>query len=188
MSKLFPIPCECSKPVRVPATAAGSTVRCGCGRDVTVPSLSLLNQAAAASGLDPVRHIGWLIDHGALPGKPVCLRCGEPTSAVSVVRVEQDYMEVVEAKNGMALLWPLWLLASLFTGLHGASILMNRQQELAEAGKEVDIVLPVCVCEGCRGDLRQAPETKQLLAAVPEYNKLFQQYPRLSITQVFHQQ
>ncbi len=61
--------CECGATHAVAATQAGTTLRCACGRSVTVPALSVLRQAAGQTPmpLNTVERIRAMIRDGELP-------------------------------------------------------------------------------------------------------------------------
>jgi hypothetical protein len=61
--------CPCGERLAVKATIAGSTIQCACGRDVPVPRLSELRQAAGQGAFEAgiVDTIRRMIADGELP-------------------------------------------------------------------------------------------------------------------------
>jgi hypothetical protein len=80
----FRINCECGKRIFVTTGSAGGTVRCECGRTVTVPLLSELRRqnGLPAYQVNPARVIEQMLAAGELPRVGPCARCGNPTDEV----------------------------------------------------------------------------------------------------------
>jgi len=80
----FSVTCTCGRAIAVAASQAGSTVRCDCGADIRVPSLSRLRESVGqdryeSSKSDTIRR---MIKTGELPGSGPCAVSRKPTDDV----------------------------------------------------------------------------------------------------------
>ena len=84
--------CQCGQKVPVKVQDAGTTIRCACGRDVAVPSLSRLWTmsgigAYEARAIDTVRR---MLAEKSLPWGETCARSGRPTDDEAWLQVQLD--------------------------------------------------------------------------------------------------
>jgi hypothetical protein len=169
----YQVRCECGESKGVSASDAGSSVACGCGRTIDIPSLHKLRMAAGETGLSPAVQIQSLLLQGRLPGTRECARCGRETDETCRVSVwcEQAQMEPggparAEAAAGCALGW--FVPSFLVRGRHA---------EPVQRGEDVAFALPLPVCEACDTQLTAPADVKQALRTVPDYAALLDRYP-----------
>jgi hypothetical protein len=190
MAAQFSVACECSKVIRIPATAAGTAVRCECGRETSVPSLRQLREQAAVSGSDSVLHVQRLIETGALPAKSECVVCGVKTDRIRQFRVKHRSAEDRAALNRHRNLWWLWVLGLFAFWFCGGWLvaawfgtrIWNQRKDLV-AASDIDLALPVALCDSCGSEVRGGGRIKQVLAEVPPYARLLQDYPRITVSE-----
>jgi hypothetical protein len=182
----FPVTCQCGKSQRVSSAAAGTTVICGCGMGITVPSLRALREEAAITGSQPKLYLERILADGKYPGKAECVCCGEPTQDLQYFRVQADQSGILEEKQRSTRLTYAaaiigWLLFGWLGGALLASAHSKRLKELAAIPKEVDLDLPLFVCPGCTGRVKRVRGIKAALRSIPAYQDLFDAYPNLVV-------
>jgi hypothetical protein len=173
----FRLDCPCGEHVTVTEASAGATLKCGCGRPISVPSLPTLRVAAGLPPevLGPEQVIARLLATGKLPGK-VCLGCGFETDQVLDVLTE---CETIYRTNTGTPLW-FWLVTSVIflPFVHFIYVLFRMDGEEAQShGRETIFVLPIPVCEHCRGNLRRRKRLKNAMRQIPEYRRLLEKFP-----------
>ena len=174
----YQVTCECGKPHPVGAGDAGSSLKCGCGRTVEVPALHELRSGAGES-LSPLDHLRGLLLTGQLPGTRECARCRRQTNgrmhvAIVCERVPGDG-GTSQAEVLGCLLVPLlgWFMAlMIFVGLR------SRRRQF---GDEVSVLVPLPLCDECRGDVTDAT-LPMALRQIPAYADLLDHYPNAQAT------
>ncbi len=173
----FRLDCPCGEFVTVTEGSAGATLKCACGRPISVPSLRTLRVAAGLSPevLSPEQVIARLLAAGKLPGE-VCLGCGFETDQVLEVRTE---CETVYKTNTGTPLW-FWVITSLvfLPFVHILHLLFRMDDGEAQwHGRDTIFVLPIPVCEYCRSNFRRRRRLKAAMRQIPEYRDLLDKYP-----------
>src|SRR5687768_8182701 len=85
----YQISCECGGSVTAPEAAAGTAVRCACGRSVVIPSLRELRRLAGVDSPPPPELVvETLLLAGKLPEGNLCALCGEVTELVVCCHTE----------------------------------------------------------------------------------------------------
>ncbi len=178
----YPVSCDCGHIHWVPAGGAGSVLACGCGRQVRIPSLSVLRRQAGEPTTSVELRIDMMLRQGQLPEGGVCLRCGALTSKVchAVVICERpDGGRLVEGLHLLGLLLhllhPIGILFSLFLSLHSGSV--GDQP----AGRIVRFRLPLPVCPDCSRNIRKSALVKAL-RQVRLYAALLEKYPHAKVS------
>lgn len=169
----YTVRCECGRGVTVSGAAAGGEVACGCGRRVAVPSLSQLRADAGESALSPELVIQAELTAGTLPAEADCVGCGAPD--VDVVRVAvvcERVTEKSERASGLSA-----ILLDLLTNLPLAALAFGGRTDeprgRREVGRDVQFRLPFRACPICA---RTVP-ARDLLARTPLYARLLAKYP-----------
>jgi hypothetical protein len=179
----YSVTCACGSTYVVHASQAGSVIRCGCGAAIDVPRLSRLR---AASGENPiplnsVERIRAMIRSGELPKGDLCACCGRPANAVMFLRVQCEHTWVTGGAGASRWRWGL-----LFLGWIGTVLaLAAKSPPREEFGRDVSVDLPLCVSSDCRPRLlgvRRQRKLKELLAAVPIYEELLNEFPRAIVS------
>src|SRR5215207_1348709 len=140
MATLYSVVCECSNRTLVPATAAGSSVACACGRDVAVPSLRELRRLAVETGDDPQHKIEQVLGEGRYPGPLQCALCGSTTYHVRRFHVWSGNPELKDFDQRFRWLWPLLVVALVipYLGRLMFGMYATRRSELAGGSPAVD--------------------------------------------------
>jgi hypothetical protein len=130
----FPLDCECGKRLTVTEGAAGSRVKCSCGRTVEVPGLSALRGRA---GLPPIRiststKIEEMVMTGELPRGTECSRCGATTSGILHV---------------LAVCERVWVNTDQLS-IGGVVI---KEWGVSRHGRDLIVQVPVRLCPACQG-------------------------------------
>lgn len=168
--------CECGHSMTVTSGAAGSKLSCGCGRTVTVPSLSELRSQAGQSAysVSPELVIEHAIRTGEYPIDNRCVECGQDTDQQIVIEVE---CERVIRKGGGTSFWAI--LGAVF--IWWPLILFSNRSEEREFGRHKVYHLPVPACEPCRRSLRGTADLRVCLASIPVYDQLLEKFPNAKV-------
>jgi hypothetical protein len=176
----YQVGCRCGQQLVVTADEAGTTVRCECGADVPVPSLSKLRATAGIGSyetgtIDTIRR---MLDQGTLPWGGDCAVSGRPTRDVLQVKVQCERLHVPKDHARYALLLavcagPLWALLAVG----------SRQRPTH--GRDTVVVVPLRVC--CEYHRGLSPwwmrrKLRRLLRGVPVYARLLDEYPGATIS------
>jgi hypothetical protein len=149
----FRINCECGKRIFVTTGSAGGTVRCECGRTVTVPLLSELRRqnGLPAYQVNPARVIEQMLAAGELPRVGPCARCGNPTDEVldAVAECETSWagqsVHPGDAEVGIVDIVVV-----------GVPVVLVEVEEGEAKGGDLTVPVPVRMCRGCQRRLLQA--------------------------------
>lgn len=182
----YHVPCECGKHLQVDAVQAGATVRCRCGRDVAVPSLSELRRL---SGEDPyarttVETIAMMIDEGQLPWGNLCAVSGHPTNEFMTFHIEcERAIAEGDDPHPLAGAFSHFMMLGWLGALTRLSARTSRGSG-AHLGRDVGVDVPLRVCSEFHPQLRRAGQRKlkQLLSQVPVIEILLCEYPDATIT------
>jgi hypothetical protein len=173
----FRIDCPCGESVTVSEGSAGATLTCDCGRPISVPSLPALRRAAGllAEVLSPEQVIARQLAAGTLPGN-ICVGCGFETDQVLHVRTE---CETVYRTNTGTPMWLWFLMTLLFLPfVHVIHVLFRMDEGVVQShGRDTILVLPIPVCQFCRGDFRRPKQLKRSMQQIPEYRRLLEKFP-----------
>ncbi|MFO0798131.1 MAG: hypothetical protein U0804_11705 [Gemmataceae bacterium] len=174
----YRVTCGCGAAVPVRAGQAGTVRRCACGRDVEVPSLHELRQAAGQEALPPFLRVQTKLAAGLLPGTHSCAACGRETAATARVHVECERARVEDRLNNRAVLTGC-LIGSVFGWLIALLAMMHlRSQDTSrQIGNDVAVAVPVPVCNICRPTLSDPAALRQALRTVSDYADLLDYYP-----------
>jgi hypothetical protein len=169
------------------------TIRCDCGSEIRVPSLSSLREL---SGIAPYESsvldtIQGMVERGELPEGEVCAFCGEPTlDTLGVHVVVPRAFEQVEGLGAwlLTLLWsPLFswgfipVVAGIFQGLFGRTVPI--EESILTHQNARSVYTPLRVASRHHGKVRRGSQRrlKRLLRTVPVYAKLLDENPIVRI-------
>ena len=174
----YAVYCECGASQHVSAALAGSQVRCACGREIAVPSLSALKSNVGRSALGVQFRVRDLLDRGVLPRETRCLLCKTPTETTVYcwATCERPY---VKPRTGILKYVAFGLLLGLF-GMFLAAAAEESEDEVH--GEDVRLRLPLRVCGNCSEQLRDALLLKETLLDVPTYAELLERYPATDVS------
>ncbi len=172
----FRIDCPCGEHVVVTEASAGATLKCVCGRPISVPSTPALRVAAGLPPYDygPEQVIEHLLAAGRLPGTKVCIHCGFETDQVLGVdtECETQYRATTEM--------PLWfrvVTTVLLLPLGIFQLLFSGGGEVQWHGRDTKFLLPIPACEHCQRLLRRPKLLKACMQQIPEYRRLPREVP-----------
>jgi hypothetical protein len=175
----FSIDCPCGRAITVAASQAGSTVRCGCGAEVRVPSLGRLRELSGRdryeSGIcDTIRR---MVQSGELPVGGTCAVSREPTDDVIdlEILVPRFFRNRDDVQNKT-----LWIF-----GVWGALYLALFSRPQIEEEGTLTVRLPLRVAGSHHHKVRAMSQRRlrRLLRKVPAYARLLEEnpYSRLSV-------
>ncbi|MEO2091050.1 MAG: hypothetical protein ABGY75_16390 [Gemmataceae bacterium] len=172
----YPVVCECGKTHPVGGGAAGSSLACGCGRTVEVPTLTALKASAGGEGLAPEMEIEGLLLARKLPLEPDCALCRRPTDDKFHCQVR---CEAPTLKPPMTF-WQLVLMVLFFPFLGAklffAAVLIDKADGTL-TGRDVSFRLPVRMCRACMAELESWEVVTQAIRRTPVYAHLLDKYP-----------
>jgi hypothetical protein len=149
----FRINCECGKRIFVTTGSAGGTVRCECGRTVTVPLLSELRRQAGlpAYQMNPAEVIEQMLAAGELPPVQPCARCSNPTDEVlnAVAECESSWAGQSARPGDSAI-------GYIVVAAVPIPVALVDVEEGEAKGGELTVPIPVRMCRGCQRRLLQA--------------------------------
>ena len=174
--------CECGVTHPVSATQAGSTMTCGCGRSVDVPTLSSLRKSAGESAIpsDTIETIQAMIRGGELPSGDICPYSGRPANDTIFFHVQ---CERVWVRGGESL--ESGNFAYMFLGWIGALIALQKLRPREELGRDISLEVPLCISSDVRPTImgmRRQRGLKALLCQTHIYAQLLQEFPRATVT------
>lgn len=163
------------------ASQAGSTFACQCGRSVVVPTLSTLRKSAGESAipLSSIERIEIMLRNGELPTGDICPVSGRPTDDTIQFHVQCEKMWV----RGGSSFWQV-LAYVLFFGWLGL-LIHQEPEEVERFGRETSILIPLRISSEVRPKIlrmKRQKKLKALLAQVPIYSQLLNDFPDATIT------
>jgi hypothetical protein len=172
----FRIDCPCGEHVVVTEASAGATLRCDCGRPISVPSTPALRVAAGLPRYDysPEQVIESLLAAGRLPGTNVCIHCGFETD-----RVLEVYTEC-ETQYRTSTGTPIWFTVATLIVLPFSllfHLFFSGDGDVQWYGRDTKFLLPIPVCEHCQRLLRRPKLLKECMQQIPEYRRLLEKFP-----------
>ncbi|HEX3150218.1 MAG TPA: hypothetical protein VHR66_19225 [Gemmataceae bacterium] len=174
----YPVRCECGHVHHVDATLAGSTLICKCQREVTIPSLSRLKTAAGEKALSPEVRLEQMLNLGMLPREKNCLLCRRPTADVTHFWAT---LERAFVKKDPSRVWWILILGWLFLGWLFVLLILLRARDDRVFGSDVQLRLPLRVCQDCAPQLAESRTLFEAVVAVPEYDELLDKYPNAEL-------
>jgi|GEM_PF-2516781 hypothetical protein len=174
------VDCECGVRTAVSAGMAGSTLTCRCGQTIALPALGELRHIAGRDRhvTNAAELVNKAINSGRLPGT-TCVFCERPSSReirCEVVCESSAQKQTFLGEQGDLLASFLRILFPLPS--------VSASDEPQTVGHNT-IVRPVIrLCHSCQATLGNPRETKtlrKLMDMVPEYSKLFREYPYAEI-------
>jgi hypothetical protein len=177
----YSVACECSRVHPVSVGDAGSTLTCTCGRNVSVPSLSVLRQQAGEFTASPEMILDSMLRNSELPGDPHCVVCHTSTDDIRHFKVVCERAEAKKELGGCG-----YLAYMVFFGwVVGLFLAMKTNEEAGRTmhGRNVHYRLPLRLCHGCDSK-RDEAGMKELLSYVPVYEHLLNKYPHATISAV----
>jgi hypothetical protein len=160
---------------------AGGSVACRCGRKLAVPPLSELRRGAGADAYvtNAVEVVRQKLSRGELPAGPGCVRCGSSAHVMVTCRVvcERPFASGSDDDGGSLV---------GFLSLGWLSFLRRKRAPASGEvhGRETVLELPLGLCDSCRseaGNLRRPRVLRRLIAAVPDYQRLLDEYPEAEL-------
>jgi hypothetical protein len=177
--KLFELPCECGRRIRVTAADAGTRVACECGVEQAVPSLSRLRQL---EGRDPyeagtVDTICRLVSCGELPQGENCAVSGRCTQDVLGCSVIISSVMLHEERMAMKILLSVFV-SPLFFWIPKMFV-----KYYPAPGSETTVPTPIRLASRYHARYSKASQSRlrRLLRRVPIYRTLLDQYPLAQI-------
>jgi hypothetical protein len=177
----FRIDCPCGQHVIVTEASAGATLKCDCGRTISVPSSPALRVAAGLTPYDPSPEqvIHGLLAAGKLPGNNVCIHCGFETD--QVLEVETECETSYRTSTATPLL--VRIVVSLITlPLGHIFIFRSGDGTVQRHGRDTKFVVPIPACEHCHRQLRRRKLLKKCMQQIPEYSRLLGKFPQARVT------
>jgi hypothetical protein len=137
----YTVACECGRTQSVSASEAGARRSCPCGREIIVPSLRALRQAAGEPVTEtPELLIKEMLRDGSVPDGDECVECSVRTDDICYVRTQCETMEV----RGRGQTDPLLVvLGGLLFGWLFVRFLRSREDEPRHIGRDVSFRLPL---------------------------------------------
>ncbi|MBI1324440.1 hypothetical protein GC170_14820 [bacterium] len=178
----FALNCTCGRSFDVQAGQAGSTLKCQCGAEVQVPSVSKLREMAgkAAYEVGVIDQINGMIDRGELPAGGVCAVSGSKTEDVMEILVKTEKFQGARDFRAYAI---LGLLFSPIVFLLSPSMMVSRAQHPEGSGRDTWVRTPLFVDSKYQQKVRRASQKKlkRWLRSVPVYAKLLDEYPQATV-------
>jgi hypothetical protein len=179
------LPCECGGTVVAGAKVAGGTIKCTCGRAVAVPKLSHLRTLAGGDAFitNPVEAIRKQQRDGINPAGEGCLLCG---SLSPVFYKCHAVCESSHARRGNKV-DPISMVRLLFVPMVWLIAMLLREKEfepIDRRGHDIAISFDLPVCDPCAasaGKVTRANVAKRLMAEVPLYKELLDDYPNMQL-------
>lgn len=183
----FSLKCQCGRAITVAGSQAGSTVMCGCGAEVKVPSLSRLRELSGkdryeSSICDTIRR---LVQSGELPAGDTCAVSKKPTD--DVIEIEILVPMLGKGNEGISKTGLITLLFGIYGLIYVAlfafyTALFGRPQFQEEG--TTTVLAPIRVAQRYHGKVRRMSQArlKRLLRTVPVYARLLDENPYSRIT------
>lgn len=175
----YALECSCGRSFDVQGGQAGSTLKCQCGADVRVPSVSKLREMVgkAAYEVGVIDTINGMIDRGELPAGGVCAVSGKSTGDVLKIYVHAEKFQRAEDKNMLLLVPVAWLM------LLYPSFAFGRRYRPEGSGRDTWVRTPLFVDSKYHEKVRRASQKKlkRWLRSVPVYAKLLDEYPQATV-------
>lgn len=175
----YAVDCPCGRSFDVQAGQAGSTLKCQCGADVRVPSVSKLREMAGKSAYEVgvIDRINGMIDRGELPAGGVCAVSGKNTGYVMQIYVHAEKFHRAEDKKMLFLMPVAWLL------LFYPSFAFGRRYRPEGSGRDTWVRTPLFVDSKYHDKVRRASQKKlkRWLRSMPVYAKLLDEYPQATV-------
>ena len=162
----YQIACSCHKIHQVTTGDAGSSLKCSCGQNVEVPSLTVLRREAGELGGSPELMLETMLRDGELPQDSNCVKCHAKTDNVRYFSVECETPEIKESRTGVGHMMAF----VMFFGWLGALMGYLRERGNMERenirGRLVNFRLPLQICEICDRQRRPADSMELLRQSV----------------------
>ena len=170
------------------SSQAGSTVRCDCGRNVNVPSLSRLRErigeASYESGCgDTIKR---MVLSGELPSGSVCSISGKPNTDVMVLEVFAPRFSITQSSSQgntlLVLVLGIWSLPLIWAA--------SRREPIAEEEGASIVPMPLRVALDSQWKVRGMSQSRlrRLLRSVPIYAQFLEENPHSQIAFASEQQ
>jgi hypothetical protein len=173
----YSIACECGRTLPVSAGEAGSLRLCQCGKEIVIPSLRALRQAAGQPVTEtPELLVKSMLHENRVPDGDECVACAVRTDDIAIVRTdcEKKTIRWSGGKDGATAALIGLLFGPLFGWLFYKS---QRPDEAREIGRDLTYLLPLRLCFRCANRVRGSA-LKKAMRQVPLYDRLLQKYPR----------
>ncbi len=175
----YALNCSCGRSFDVQTGQAGSTLKCHCGADVRVPSVSKLRELAgkAAYEVGVIDRIGGMIDRGELPTGGVCAVSGKSTSDVMDICVHAEHFQKPQEMNLQ------WFAPIAFLMLFQPSLTFGQRHRPHGDGRDTWVRTPLFIDSEYHHKVRKASQKKlkRWLRSVPVYAKLLDEYPQATV-------
>lgn len=153
----FQLPCDCGQVLVVTPGDAGSSKSCGCGRAVSVPSLSQLRQLSGLAAFEacPADEIQQMVREGQWELTNNCSHCTTPADSVAYLHgiCEEAWREAPSILNDKSRVTVFFLRVFLFLFLNRilfrASPRHPAEDEPQEFGRDVYFTAPLRLCASC---------------------------------------
>ena len=176
--------CECGRKIEVETTQSGLMIRCACSRDVRVPRMSALREAAgetpyAQTMLDQIEG---MIQEGKLPqenARNMCPVSDRGTDAVAFVNIQCERNITPMDTSGLK------VAALLFLG-HTITSLLTLARDRVNEGEQRyrGITVPVRISSTAEKKFARlrSSQLKEILCETPIYAQLLAEYPDAMLT------
>ena len=184
------VPCVCGGSVTARAKDAGGSVKCTCGKLVSIPNLSKLRAMTGADPFvtNPAEAIRKLQLQGIEPAGDICVLCGSSAPILYACHAvcESSHLKRIPAADSPSIprLLTLLFLPHLITWC----MLCFRRSEPAETerrGHDISISFNLPACDPCAttvGNVTRPAVAKQLMVRVPVYKSLLEYYPNMTLS------
>src|SRR5687768_7220973 len=148
------VDCECGVRHPLVATQAGTSLACGCGRQVAVPLLSQLRRQAGQDAYitNAAERVAKTLSDGRVPTDGRCLVCERQTSLVNRCQAICERVWVQRNRNVLAKV--IGVFALIYAPFVTALTLLMRPKvvddKVEERGREVVVTLAYHLCDSCR--------------------------------------
>lgn len=173
----YPVVCACGLTHQVTGGQAGSSIACGCGRNVEVPTLGTLKRSVGLSAVSADWEIERRLKEGSLPLEDACVLCGAETRDTLRVGVQCERSEV---KSDFK--WWYWVFLPLGPIFRWVLRYARRTDRRRRLGRDVAFRLPVRVCEECEPRVQTVEGARAAMMKSELYARLLAKYPHASIT------
>ncbi len=185
MANTYAVDCDCGKVLSVTAAAAGTSVSCECGADVSIPGLSKLRQSVGQDAYitNSAEKITSEHNAGREPAGTDCLLCGGAGHSQIDIEIVCEQQVVKHAPGRFRDL--VWIACFGWLGaLHVVSKSKNLDDEAVIQGRRRTVQTHFRVCHLCSPNPKKPPSVgniRRLLQQRPLYNRLFEEFPQAKI-------
>ena len=183
------VDCECGTRIDLSPSMAGSQMKCRCGREINIPSLSKLRQDSgeAPYTTNALELIRSRLSDETLPGSE-CIVCRAAATEVIYCRVicersSKKRSIVSDAEEQSLARYLAGFFIPFLSLARFIRVLSATRVETEKLGRDTSIEIAFCICQPCRRSTGRlsARKLRQLATEIPEYRQLFEEFPNANI-------